>query len=296
MDYYNEIKDKLIDNEIYMRVKDYSKERNRLTTYYEVGKLLSEAGKHYGENIIEKYSKKLIIDVGRKYDKSTLFRIRKFYLIFSNKKVAPMVPQLTWSHCLLLIPIKDFNKINYYIYQISKRNLSKRQLEELIKNKEYERLREETKVKLINKEKNKITDLVPNPIIIRNPNNYEVVSEKVLQKLILEDIPSFLEELGNGFTFIKNEYKIKIGNIYNYIDILLFNIEYNCYVVVELKIVPLKKEHIGQIEIYMNYIDKNLRKISHNKTIGIIVSRKDNQYIVEYSTDKRIVSRYYEIK
>ena len=296
MDYYNEIKDKLIDNEIYMRVKDYSKERNRLTTYYEVGKLLSEAGKHYGENIIEKYSKKLIIDVGRKYDKSTLFRIRKFYLIFSNKKVAPMVPQLTWSHCLLLIPIKDFNKINYYIYQISKRNLSKRQLEELIKNKEYERLREETKVKLINKEKNKITDLVPNPIIIRNPNNYEVVSEKVLQKLILEDIPSFLEELGNGFTFIKNEYKIKIGNIYNYIDILLFNIEYNCYVVVELKIVPLKKEHIGQIEIYMNYIDKNLRKISHNKTIGIIVSRKDNQYIVEYSTDKRIISRYYEIK
>ena len=174
MDYYNEIKDKLIDNEIYMRLKDYSKERNRLTTYYEVGKLLSEAGKHYGDDIIGEYSKNLSIEVGKKYDKSTLFRIRKFYLIFSNKKVAPMVPQLTWSHCLLLIPIKDFNKINYYIYQISKRNLSKRQLEELIKNKEYERLREETKVKLVNKEKNRITDLVPNPIIIRNPNNYEI--------------------------------------------------------------------------------------------------------------------------
>ena len=95
MDYYNEIKDKLIDNEIYMRIKDHSKERNKLTTYYEVGKLLSEAGKHYGENIIEKYSKKLIIDVGRKYDKRTLFRMKQFYDFFKNIKVSTMSTQLS---------------------------------------------------------------------------------------------------------------------------------------------------------------------------------------------------------
>ena len=87
------------------------------------------------------------------------------------------------------------------------------------------------------------------------------ISEKVLQQLILVDIPSFLKELGNGFTFIENEYKIKIGNRYNYIDLLLFNIEFNCYVVVELKVTELKKEYIGQLEIYMNYIDNNLKTI-----------------------------------
>ena len=122
-----------------------------------------------------------------------------------------------------------------------------------IKSNEYERLDNETKLKLINKEKTNIKDLIKNPIIIKN-NNYEVISEKVLQKLILEDIESFMKELGEYFCFIGSEYKIKIGNSYNYIDLLLFNIKYNCYVVIELKITELKKEHIGQIEIYMNYI------------------------------------------
>ena len=122
-------------------------------------------------------------------------------------------------------------------------------------------------------------------------NKAEIVSEKVLQNLILEDIPYFLKELGSGFTFIENEYKIKIGNTYNYIDLLLFNIDFNCYVVVELKVTELKKEHIGQIEVYMNYIDDNIRKIRNDKTIGIIICKKDNKFILEYCSDKRILSR-----
>ena len=113
--------------------------------------------------------------------------------------------------------------------------------------------------------------------------------------MILEDIPSFLEELGNDFTFIKNEYKIKIGDRYNYIDLLLYNIEFNCYVVVELKVTELKKEHIGQIEVYMNYIDNNLKKTNQDKTIGIIICKRDNKYIIEYASDKRILTREYII-
>ena len=112
MNYYNEIKNKLIDNEIYSKVKDYSKERHKVITYYETGKLLYEAGSIYGEDIIGQYSLKLMNEVGKKYNKSTLFRIRKFYIIFSSEKVAPLVPQLTWSHCLILIPIKNIDKIN----------------------------------------------------------------------------------------------------------------------------------------------------------------------------------------
>ena len=295
MNYYNEIKNKIIDNEVYSKIKDYSKERHKVITYFEIGKLLTEAGGKYGDNIIEEYSKKLVIEVGKKYNRSTLFRMKQFYNVFSNEKVAPLVQQLSWSHCLILLPIKNINEINYYINQVSKRNLSKRQLEEIVKNNEYERLPVATRNKLIYKDRVEVKDLVPNPILIKNKNNIEIITEKALHHLILEDIESFMKELGNSFSFIGSEYKIKIGNNFNYMDLLLFNIEYNCYVVVELKITEIKKEHIGQIQIYMNYIDENLRKINQDKTIGIIICKQDNKYVIKYCSDDRIIAREYEL-
>ena len=295
MNYYNEIKNKIIDNEVYSKIKDYSKERHKVITYFEIGKLLTEAGGKYGDNIIEEYSKKLVIEVGKKYNRSTLFRMKQFYNVFSNEKVAPLVQQLSWSHCLILLPIKNINEINYYINQVSKRNLSKRQLEEIVKNNEYERLPVATRNKLIYKDRVEVKDLVPNPILIKNKNNIEIITEKALHHLILEDIESFMKELGNSFSFIGSEYKIKIGNNFNYMDLLLFNIEYNCYVVVEWKITALKKEHIGQIQIYMNYIDENLRKINQDKTIGIIICKQDNKYVIKYCSDDRIIAREYEL-
>lgn len=185
MNYYNEIKNKLIDNEIYSKVKDYSKERNKVITYFEIGKLLIDAGTIYGEDIIGKYSKKLMIEVGKKYNRSTLFRMKQFYIIFSDEKVAPLAQQLSWSHYIELLPLKDNNKILYYINQCKTLNLSRNELRDRIKNKEYERLPEETKLKLINKEQPKVDDLIKNPIIIRNSNQYEIISEKILQRLIL---------------------------------------------------------------------------------------------------------------
>ena len=292
MNYYKEIKELLINNEITKRVKDYSKNKSDLDTYYNVGRILSVAGKHYGERIIKQYSIKLIKDIGKKYSVRYLFDMRKLYLF---SKVHPLDAQLSMSHYRILFALKDNYQIDYYINQAINRHLSKRELEKAIKNKEYERLPEKTKLKLFNKEKDKVEDFIKNPIIIKNPKNIEVTKEKLLQKIILEDIPSFLEELGEGFTFIKNEYKIKMGNTYNYIDILLFNIKFNCYVVVELKVTELKKEHIGQVHIYMNYIDNTLRNINQDKTIGIIICKKDNKYVLEYCTDKRILSKEYEL-
>ena len=293
MNYYNEIKENLINNEITKKVKDYSKNRSDLNTYYNVGKLLAEAGKHYGEGIIKEYSKKLTNELGKKYNIRTLFRIRQFYLVFSNEKVSTLSTQLSWSHYSELILFDNINKINYYIKISEQQNLSVRELRTKIKNNEYERLDEETKLKLINKKNTEVKDFIKEPIIIKNSLNYNDVSEKVLKKLILEDIDSFLDELGTGFSYIKNEYKIKIGTNYNYIDLLLYNIEFNCYVVVELKVTELKKEYIGQIEVYMNYIDSNLKKINQDKTIGIIIVRKNNKFIMEYCSDKRILSKEY---
>ena len=292
MNYYNEIKKELIDNELNKRVKDYSKNKYEIQKYYNVGKLLEEAGNNYGEGIIKEYSVKLQQDIGKKYSVRYLFDIRKLYLF---AKVHPLGAQLTMSHYRLLFPLKDDNEINYYINQSIKRNLSKRQLEIIVKNKEYERLPEETKNKLISKNETIVYDLVKNPIMIKNKNNYEIISEKTLQKLILEDIPSFLDELGSGFTFIRNEYKIKLGDRYNYIDLLLYNIKYKCYVVVELKITELKKEHTGQIMTYMNYIDENIKTIEENKTVGIIICKQDNNYVIKYCSDERIISRVYEL-
>ena len=295
MNYYNEIKEQILNNEITKRVKDYSKNKSDLTTYYNVGKLLSEVGKHYGEGIIKEYSEKLENDINLKYTERTLRRIRQFYLFCVVSKWSTLSTKLTWSHFCELLKINNTNEIKYYITICEQNNLSVRQLRERIKNKEYERLDEQTKLKIINEEDLKLEDTIKNPIIISNKFNYEIVSEKILQKIILEDIEEFMKELGNSFSFIGSEYPIKIGCNYNYIDLLLYNIEFNCYVVVELKVTELKKEHIGQIEVYMNYINKNLRKQAQDKTIGIILCRKDNKFIMEYCSDERIKVREYEL-
>ena len=295
MSYYNEIKNKLIDNEIYQKVKDYSKERNTVITYFEIGKLLNEAGGKYGDNIIEEYSKKLVVEVGKKYNRRTLFRMKQFYNLFSNEKVSPVVTQLTWTHYVILLSLNDYNKINYYMKQVLNRNLSKRQLEDIIKEKEYERLPEDTKNKLITNDKIEVRDFIPNPILIRNKNNIEIATEKALQHLILEDVQSFMKSLGNNFSFIGSEYKIKIGDRNNYIDLLLFNIKYNCYVVVELKVTEFKVEYIAQVQKYMNYIDKNIKEAINDNTIGILICKKENNFVIEYCSDERIAIREYNL-
>ena len=293
MNYYNEIKNKSIDNEVYKRVKDYSKNRNEISTYYEVGRLLIEAqgGENrakYGDGLIKEYSERLTKDLGKKYSITSLKYMRMFYILY--EKSPTLSDQLTWSHYKEILKFNDINEINYYISIIESYNLSVRELRERIKNKEYQRLDDNAKLKLINKEEVNVSDFIKNPIVIKNKYNYDIenISEKMLQRLILEDIPSFLKELGDGFSFIENEYKIKIGDIYNYIDLLLFNYIYNCFIVIELKVCELKKEHIGQIEVYMNYIDKHIKSINQDKTIGIIISRRDNHYYIEYSSDNRI--------
>ncbi len=295
MNYYNEIKNELINNEITKKVKDYSKNKSDLTTYYNVGKLLSEAGKHYGEGIIKEYSKRLTNELNTKYSIRVLYKMLKFYNFMVVEKLPTLSAKLTWSHYDELLKLNSIDEINYYIIITEQQNLSVRELRARIKNKEYERLDDKTKQKLITKKETTLVDFIKNPIAIKNNNNKEIISEKVLQKVILEDIPSFLKELGNGFCFIGNEYKIKIGNRYNYIDLLLYNIEFNCYVVVELKVTELKKEYIGQIEVYMNYIDKHLRKPTQDKTIGIIICKKDNKFIMEYCSDSRILAREYYV-
>ncbi len=284
MNYYNEINRK---------VKNYSINKSDLNIYYNVGKMLSEAGKHYGEGIIKDYSKKLTNELGKGYTQSRLRYFRRFYDVFS--KCPTLSDKLSYSHYCELIWNDDFNKINYYISISVNQNLSVRELREKIKLNEYERLDENTKYKIINNEEQNVVDFVKNPILIKNTHNYENISEKILQKLILEDLSSFMKELGTGFCYIDNEYKIKMGDRYNYIDLFLYNISYKCYVVIEFKVTELNSNHTGQIQNYMNYIDRNVKGIEDNKTVGIIICKRDNKYVIEYCSDDRIVIREYEL-
>ena len=221
--------------------------------------------------------------------------MRQFYNVFSNEKVSTLSTQLSWSHYTELLPIKDMSQLLYYLNLCISENIDVRSLREKIKSKEYDRLPDDTKYKLTNEEETSIVDFVKNPIIIRNNTKYEIITEKALQKLILEDIPSFLKELGTGFTFIDNEYKIKLGDRYNYIDLLLYNIKHKCYVVVELKVTEVNSNHTGQVQKYMNYIDKNIKTIEENKTVGIIICKQNNEYVIKYCSDDRIIAREYEL-
>ena len=186
MNYYNQIKEELINNEIYKRVKDYSKNINDLTTYYNVGKLLVEAQRgekraKYGDNLIKKYSEKLILEVGKQYNVRTLRRFRQFYLLIKKVKWSTMSTTLTWSHYSELLILNNINEINYYIKISIEYNLSVRELRNKIKNKEYQRLDDKIKVKLFKEDESKINDFIKNPILIKNSYNYTRITEKILK-------------------------------------------------------------------------------------------------------------------
>ena len=201
MNYYNEIKKEFINNEVYKKAKDYSKNRSDLNAYYNVGRLIVEAQggekrAKYGDKLIEEYSKKLTEELGKGYSTRNLKNMRKFY-IFQKGQAVPA--QLTWSHYLELFTLKDNNEIEYYIQECIKNNYGYRQLRERIKLNEYARLDEKTKEKLLQKEEYtyEIEDYIKHPVVIKNKYNALEISEKYLKQLILEDIDDFLLQLGS---------------------------------------------------------------------------------------------------
>ena len=297
---YQEIKNELVQSKIDKKADIYFTNKNELTHYYNVGKMIVDAqgGEErakYGDGLIKKLSERLTSENIKGYSTRILNLMRKYYIF---QKVHALHAQLSWMHYRELLSLNDDTAINYYIDISLKEKLGYRQLHKKIKNKEYQRLDDKTKIKLVNKEKLDVYDNIKNPIYINTYNSSiskEEIEEKALKLFILRDMENFLEQLGEGFYFRKSEYKIMIGNRPNYIDLLLFNSNYNCHVVVELKVTESKKDHLGQIQVYMNYIDKHLRNINQNRTIGIIVCRKDNKYLIEYSSDNRIRITTYEL-
>ena len=294
MNYYNEIKETLIKNEIYKKVKDYSKNKSDLNAYFEVGRLLVEAQggekrAKYGNKLIKEYSEKLTNELGKGYTTSALKRMRKFYVVI--QKGATLSHQLTIGHYIELLKLKSIKEINYYIYLIENQRISIRELRERIKSNEYERIGYKGEL-----EEPKINTFIKNPIMIKVKDKNERLSEYALHSSILENMDDFLNELGVGFLYAGSEVKIRIGDRYNYIDFLLFNVKYNCYVVIELKVTEMKAEYIGQITKYINYIDKNVKELFNDKTVGVVICKRENKYVLEYCSDNRIFTTTYKVK
>ena len=249
MNYYNEIKNILIANAIGRKVREYKSNQKDLESYYNVGKLLVEAqgGEErakYGDGLIKEYSKRLTSELGKGYSARSLANMRSYYLL--AQKLQPLAAKfsasnITWSNLCEILNLKDINKIKYYLNLSGRYNLTKRELKNKIKSKEYERLDNKIKEKLVKQEEVSVKDKIPDPIVLEGLEYKERLTEKMVQKWIDENPASFCKSLGEGYSYIESQYKIKIGSNYNYIDILLFNYISNSFVVVEIKVTELKQ-------------------------------------------------------
>ena len=296
--YYSEIEHLIKRNEIQKQARRLEETHTLVTTYWTIGKILVEAQggssrAKYGNELIKKWSKRLTELYGKGYDATNLRRFRQFYIAFQKR--GPLARTLTWSHYLCLLPIKDENKRNYYINLCIKNNLSKRELVKEIKSNSYERLvNKPDKIDIIVPEKYSITTDMKNSIIIEV--NKEIKTEKNLELSILANLDLFFKQLGSGFAYIAHQYKIVENNHIYYIDILLFNIKLNCYTVLELKLRSLRKEDRSQIEFYMKLVDNHLKEAHHNKTIGIIITKESDEFVVNFVRSEDIILLSYELK
>ena len=305
MNYYEEIKDLIEKKEVKDGVRRLSYNSDKLKTYYEIGKLLVEAqgGEErakYGNSLIKKWSLKLVEQYGSGYNISNLKRMRQFYTII--QKGAPLEHQLniSWTNWKYLLPIKNENERNYYINQCILNNLSKRELAKLIKEKAYDRLSyaDKNNIKIINSKNEasySLKDMLLDPIKIKSLGN-ENISEKVLKKYILDELRDFFLQLGSGFLYAGSEYKLDYYGKHFYVDILLFNINLNCYIPVELKLNSTNYKDVSQVQLYRKIIDNTIKKKYHIKSIGLIISKKNDNFIFEYVNDEGVYLISYDLE
>ena len=299
--YYKEIEHLIIKNETNKKARTYQQNNEDLETKWNIGKLLVEAQggesrAKYGNGLIKEWSKDFTEKYGKGYNQTNLKQFRQFYIIFPISRT--LCDQLTWSHYRYIIPIKNENERNYYINLCIKQNLSVRELKQEIKSNSYDRLLDKSKkIEIINNqtENYNIKEHIKNPIIITLNEDEQILKEKDLQTTLLAKLKNFFSELGLGYTFVGNEYKIHYGNKNYFIDILLFNVETNSYVVVELKTRELRKEDKSQIEFYLNIIDNTLKRSFHNKTQGILITKHQNKFIAHFINNDKVTSVTYKI-
>lgn len=299
MNYYDEINNYVKKAEIGKSIRESNANRELVECYWNVGRLIVEAqgGKEkakYGDKLLKEWADTLTKEYGKGYNVTNLKRFRQFYLTFPF--VDTVCHQLNWSVIRTLLPLIDINKRNYYINMCIESKLSVRELKHEIRNNSYERLENKpNKIDIIAPTSvPSITSNLKNPILL-NLNGKEIKSESDLEKLIYSQLNYVFLQLGKGFTWVGNQYKINDGNKNYFVDMLLYNIKYNCYVVVEIKCRNLKKEDKGQVEFYMNLVDKYVKEPINNPTIGIIITKEQDKLVASFIKSDKLVPLTYEL-
>lgn len=297
MNNYEEIETLVKKIEIGKSIRERQTNKEQVDTYWNIGKLIIDAqgGKDkskYGDELLKKWSNDLSLKYGKGYNYTNMKRFRQFFLSFPLCEVA----NLSWSQIKTLLPIKDENKRNYYINLCVKNNLSVRELEKVIKTNSYERLlNKPDKIDIVMPTLTpSITDNLKNPIVLELKKN-KIVKEKDLEELIYMQLHGFFSQLGEGFMWVGNQYKITVDNKDYYIDMLLYNIIYNSYIVVELKLRELRKEDRAQVEFYMNLVDMYRKEPNVSKTMGLIITKEQNKLIANFVKSENLIPLTYKL-
>ena len=303
MNYLKNIEELIVENEATKKANALRDNSSTLLTYWNIGKLIVEAQggvkrAKYGDNLINEWGKKLSLKYGKGYDKSNLTRMRTLYISFPI--VDTLCQQLSWSHYRYILPIKNLNARNYYINLIILNNLSVRELRKEIKNKAFDRLSyaDKNNIEIISDTNNtslSIKDMIKDPIVLKSDKNMNKIDEQAIHKYIISLLEDKFLELGTGFALMGHEYKIHMDNKTYKIDLLFFNYLINAFVAIEVKTRELQHYDISQLEFYVNYVDKNIKRNVHNKTIGILIVKKKNKFVIEYTTSDDILITTYAL-
>jgi len=286
----------IIDNGRENIVSSIYKETTK--SYYLLGKLIVEdeqQGKEkagYGKNIIKNLSKKLTLKYGKGFSKTTLWDCQKFYtklqsltgVLICNKN-GELNFQLSFTHYTYLIRLEDKEMQFYEKYAIEQR-LSVRGLQKAVQSNTILRANQEQKALTTTTIKPK--EVIKDPYILDFLGLDEIHNgqEKILENRLIEHLEKFLLELGRGFAFVGRQYRLTLSEDSFYADLVFYNIPLKCYVIIELKARKLKHQDLGQLQMYVNYFDREIKDENDNKTIGILLCNDKNESVVEYSLPK----------
>ena len=306
----NEIFDSIKELVINSRNKVYQTVNTEmLKLYWNIGKTIMEIQQgderaSYGDAVLEKLSKRLTEEFGKGFSKRNLERMRKFYIYFP--KATTVSSQLSWSHYLELIKIEEKLKRSFYLNECINSKWSVRELQRQKDSLLYERLvLSADKQKVIElSQKGQILktskDLVKDPFVLEFLDIKENTKylESDLESNILEHLKEFLLELGKGFSYVGNQVRLTLDEDHFYPDLVFYNRILKCFVIIDLKIGKVSHQDIGQMQMYVNYYDREIKDDYENPTVGILLSTDKNETIVKYTLpedNKTIFSSEYKL-
>ncbi|MBQ2438363.1 MAG: DUF1016 family protein [Paludibacteraceae bacterium] len=266
-----------------------------VTAYWNVGRLIVEDEQkghiraEYGKAILADLSKRLTDEFGKGFDERELRRIRQFYLVFP--KWDALRPELTWTHYRLLIRVQNEQARLWYMNEAAEQTWSSRQLDRQISVLYYERLLNSTDTLSVREEaENNLAQLAPqefihDPYVLEflNLKNYPALHETDIEKSLINNLQSFLLELGKGFCFVARQKLMRYDNEDFYVDLVFYHSILKCHVLIDLKLGKLTHQDVGQMDSYIRMFDDLYKHTDDNPTLGLILCSDKNEAVVKYS-------------